>query len=569
MGRKSVLLLCIAMLLCLLLPFKAMAQDGTPVASVKGQTVNEGATINVTLTSTWVDKHGAVIRYTLDGSEPTVTAAEYRGTLSITTTTILKARAYYMGSFQYEQSPTLSVTYTFVNATPKADPRGGTYTMAQAVNLTSSLSGTEIYYTIDGTTPVMGEGSTKLYDRAIAVSAPMQIRAVAYWQGSQVNEFISEQYYVYKDICATPGIHPDGGVYERPVTVTLSCTTPQAQIWYVLGDSDDPLSDENAIRYQDPIIIGESVTLSVAATLKDYGPSIAKADFVIQGTQAFTPVASPKGGTYNDPQSVTLTTITPKATIWYTTNGDTPGDGKGERYTKPINITGYNTTLKAVTVREGLADSDVMTETYTISSAEPTGPMGNFVPRASYTRGQFKDVDENFWYGYDQQRVIARAFEYGLMKGDSDTIFNPEGLLTVAEAVTMAARIHSIYTTGSDNFVQGDVWYQVYVNYAIDKGIIRADHFSNYEFSATRGQVAYIFCNALPASAYPSRTGAKTPPDVTSETPYYKEIIALYDAGVLGGNDDLGTFYPYTYIIRAEVAAIAARVILPDTRLGR
>lgn len=51
-----------------------------------------------------------------------------------------------------------------------------------------------------------------------------------------------------------------------------------------------------------------------------------------------------------------------------------------------------------------------------------------------YTEGQFNDVPSSGWYaGY-----IQTACEYGLMDGVSDTSFNPEGNLTVGEAVEAA-----------------------------------------------------------------------------------------------------------------------------------
>jgi len=42
----------------------------------------------------------------------------------------------------------------------------------------------------------------------------------------------------------------------------------------------------------------------------------------------------------------------------------------------------------------------------------------------------------------------------------------------------------------------------------------------------------------------------------------------LYKAGVLAGNDSIGTFNPGSNITRAEASAIVSRVILPLTRLN-
>ena len=65
-----------------------------------------------------------------------------------------------------------------------------------------------------------------------------------------------------------------------------------------------------------------------------------------------------------------------------------------------------------------------------------------------YFQDQFSDVPANQWYTDN----VAAAFELGLMKGTSATTFHPFGDVTVAEAITMAARIHSIYTKGTENF---------------------------------------------------------------------------------------------------------------------
>ena len=91
------------------------------------------------------------------------------------------------------------------------------------------------------------------------------------------------------------------------------------------------------------------------------------------------------------------------------------------------------------------------------------------------------------------------------MKGKSATSFVPYGDVTVAEAITMAARIHSIYTTGSENFVASGQWYQVYLDYAYKNGIItKAYYNSDVNQKATRAQFAEIFANgSLPAGGSP------------------------------------------------------------------
>ena len=178
----------------------------------------------------------------------------------------------------------------------------------------------------------------------------------------------------------------------------------------------------------------------------------------------------------------------------------------------------------------------------------------------------FSDVDESQWYGYDQQKVIANAYEYGLMQGSGGG-FNPTGDMTIAEAITVAARVHRIYSTGADDLVQsGDPWYTVYVDYALANGIISAGTFTNYGDKATRAEMAYIFARSLPEPEFTTQNTVNALPDVTSVTPHYSSILLLYRAGVVQGGGDTGIFYPANNISRAEAAAIISRVILPSTR---
>ena len=192
----------------------------------------------------------------------------------------------------------------------------------------------------------------------------------------------------------------------------------------------------------------------------------------------------------------------------------------------------------------------------------------------AYAAGQFADVNENIWYGVNGQGVVATAYEYGLMKGADASTFNPEGNMTIAEAVTIAARVHSIYNGGDGEFTQSSLWYQVYVDYAVTNRIISAGTFSNYEKAATRTEMAYIFARtSVPVVlAFNEMNGPENTvnslPDVSSATPYQGEIIKLYEAGILTGSGDSGAFHPDSSITRAEAAAIISRVILPDARVS-
>ena len=204
------------------------------------------------------------------------------------------------------------------------------------------------------------------------------------------------------------------------------------------------------------------------------------------------------------------------------------------------------------------------------SSSSPTvSNMSNFKKVKIYKSAQFSDVNENDWYGYNKDKTISLAYEYDLMMGDSSNTFNPKGNITVAEIITLAARIHSIYTTGKTIPAStSNPWYQDYVDYAIKNGIIKSTDFktSDYTRAATRAEMAYIISNALPESEFASKNTVKSLPDVNQKTPYYSSILLFYKAGILSGSDTKGTFNPGNNITRAEAATIISRVILPETR---
>ena len=194
-------------------------------------------------------------------------------------------------------------------------------------------------------------------------------------------------------------------------------------------------------------------------------------------------------------------------------------------------------------------------------------PKGFFTAKGS-TWFPFTDVKQSDWF-YD---TVSSVYSESLMIGSSATAFDPHGNITIAQAVTMAARAHAGGETaiiGSDGGSRGINWYDVYVNYAIKNGIISAYDFSDYNnVIASRAQMAYIFSNVIPADLqYPIRT--RLPPDVSENDQYYQEIYRLYRAGVLIGIDSAGTFAPHSSITRAEAATIILRVHYLQSKAAR
>lgn len=194
--------------------------------------------------------------------------------------------------------------------------------------------------------------------------------------------------------------------------------------------------------------------------------------------------------------------------------------------------------------------------------AKTSKSLDNFKETGDYEEGQFLDVSSSEWYA----ESIKTVYNLGLMKGTSEIYFNTKSNITLGETVALAARLNKIYYFGDDTFEQTDVWYRTYADYALENGIIQNE--LDYSKIASRGEFAFILGNALPEIAFKeiNKINDDALRDVPSGDYYAKNVYKLYRAGILTGNDEYGTFAPYSNIDRASVAAIVSRIAKEDLR---
>lgn len=180
----------------------------------------------------------------------------------------------------------------------------------------------------------------------------------------------------------------------------------------------------------------------------------------------------------------------------------------------------------------------------------------------------FKDVQEDAWY----RDPIATAYEYDIINGKGDNVFDRYSYLTGVEAITIAARIHAYYKYGKED---GDkiinaynreyngryYWWGGVVQYCKAENLIRGEEFDNSETPLTRAQMVHAWVNILqPKDMLKQNTVVKLP-DVGEDTTYAADIILFYEAGILCGVDAKGTFNPNLKITRPEAAAIFMNII--------
>ncbi len=192
---------------------------------------------------------------------------------------------------------------------------------------------------------------------------------------------------------------------------------------------------------------------------------------------------------------------------------------------------------------------------------------------------RFVDVHADDWF-YPH---VATLYSIGLTNGKGDTAhFAPTHEITVAEVITMAARLRSLYEYG-DSEVGADAfssertaWYTPYFDYLYHLGIIGTEFADHMNHPATRAEVAHMLANALPRTLFVPindevvTVGYATGQyirDVNDYTPYQQDILTLYRWGILNGIDSRGSFAPDTAIRRNEVAAMFSRLVDSNLRL--
>lgn len=121
---------------------------------------------------------GATLRYTNDGSEPSESSAILSGTLTLSSTKVIKVRGFKAG---YTPSATASATYTYAPLTVAAvtfTPIDGHFIDSIDVTMACATPGATIRYTTNGVDPTPGSpgGASPL---TITVSADAVVKAYA------------------------------------------------------------------------------------------------------------------------------------------------------------------------------------------------------------------------------------------------------------------------------------------------------------------------------------------------------------------------------------------------------
>ena len=316
---------------------------------------------------------GASIQYSLDNGSSWI---DYADPFTLTETTTVKAKATKSG---LTDSDVASATFTKVTPMTVAEAIAyidlgenltGQY-VAGKISIIDSYSSGKITYWIsdDGTTTTQMEvykgkglnGANFTAQTDLAVGDEVVVSGDLQKYGDIYEFSANSQLLSFTPKVKAPTFSPVAGAVAANTEVTISTTTGDATIYYTT-DGTTPTISSNV--YSTPITIDVAKTIKAFA-VKDGHPDsdVATAEYTIAEPCA-TPTFSVEAGEVAKGTTVTISTTTEDATIYYTTDGSTPTISS-TLYSNPITINAA-ITLKAIAVKDNMANSEVAEASYTV-----------------------------------------------------------------------------------------------------------------------------------------------------------------------------------------------------------
>ena len=323
---------------------------------------------------------GSAIYYTTDGSAPVPgqgTTKQYGTAFTLSSTTTVNAMATAPGD---ANSAAATATYTLVPTqpapTPIITPKGGKISTTQPISITDASTGAAIFFTIDGSTPSPGVGTTQQFGLPFTLPASATVKAIATASGFATSAVSAQTFTVQRVV--VPVLAPSGGAILTTQTVSITDGTSDAAIYFTTDGTTPSPGTGTTQQYLAPFTLSAPATVKAIATESGFQASaLGSATYTFQ--KASPPVVTPKNGTIATTQTINLTDTTTGAAIYYTTDGTAPAPGQGttQQFSTPFTLSASGP-VKAIAIATGYLNSAITTTSFTLQRATsptftPTG----------------------------------------------------------------------------------------------------------------------------------------------------------------------------------------------------
>jgi hypothetical protein len=336
-------------------------------------------TYSTTQTVTITDgTSGAVIYYTLDGSQPTTGSTKYLGSFSVTASTTVKAIAT-AANFSTSATATSVITIQGTTGAPLFLVHAGgnkyTDTLGQVWSADNSFTGGSGAST---TSTIQNTSDPALYqtERYGAFSYNFTVPNGNY----TVLLKFAEIYFT--------------AAGKRVFNVSIN-GTPVLTNFDIVAVAGAPLT---ALDESFPVAVTNGTITVQFITGTSNWPKVSAIE-IQASTPAATPVIAPGTGTYSTTQTVTITDGTSGATIYYTLDGSPPTTSSSKYVGSfPVNT---STTVKAIATATNYSTSAAATSVITIQSSSGAGLFLVHAGGGQYadSLGQVWSADNSFTGG--------------------------------------------------------------------------------------------------------------------------------------------------------------------------
>ena len=270
-----------------------------------------------------------------------------------------------------------------------------------SLRISSSLGGTSLHYTLDGTEP-SPEAPLAVNNRPIPIKTigTFVVKAYATKEGFQDSDIASRRYNIM-EVAKAPKAFPDGGTYAGSCDVILQSDTSNAMICYNINENRAPTEKDTCIENDSSLTLQDGQhTLKAIAILEGFGNSpVTSVDFNVLA-KVVAPVITPSDDTFTISATLFFTSATANATLYFTTDGSTPTQSslsKKNHESIVIEKAG-DYAVKVFATESTKLPSDVVTKHLTILAR--LGPVSVWPPPGHYvgdTKVRLICAEQNIW----------------------------------------------------------------------------------------------------------------------------------------------------------------------------